>query len=419
MKNFDISISNIYKLLYGRVLTNIGDSIILISLTWYVATQYHNTFYLGLIGVIVGIIDILMIFIGPILDRYNTVKILYFSTFLQIIIVIGMTLLFYFNIVHLIGLFLLLSVSLVCSSVIYPAENVLIPKISKSKEEIMKHNSLFQVTYKGMDIVLDGMVGVILSVLMIQTLFTINIAIFVVAFFMFKLLKLKSTNVNQDDQKNKPNPTFFEDYIQDLKDGLHYVAHKTILKLLIPLSIVNFAISAVAVVYPKMAVAQGHDSINYGLMLFINGLGMIVGFLIGPTIIKRLNFSHLLFVNFVCLGLVWLVIFVISPNYFLVTLSLLFISNLFIGIINLTFINAFQILPPEHMLGRVATTNETLLSLLMPLGAFIGGILPNLFETINVNFILLSLMSIVIAIFYLLDKDMRQIKSLNHMEIES
>ncbi|MGJ5712279.1 MFS transporter [Staphylococcus auricularis] len=417
MKNSQIP--NIYKLLYGRVLTNIGDSIILISLTWYVASQYHDTFYLGLIGVIVGVIDILMIFIGPILDRYHTVKILYLSTFLQIIIVIGMTLLFYFNIVHLLGIYLLLSISLVCSSIIYPAENVLIPKISKSKEEIMRHNALFQVTYKGMDIVLDGLVGVILSVIMIQTLFTINIVIFVVAFFMFKLLKLKSSNDNHDDQKDKQNLNFFEDYIQDLKDGLRYVAHKTILKLLIPLSIVNFAISAVAVVYPKMAVAQGHDSIHYGLMLFINGLGMIVGFLIGPTIIKRLNFSYLLFVSFVSLGLVWLVIYLLSPNYFLVILTLLFISNICVGMINLTFINAFQILPPEHMLGRVSTTNETLLSLLMPIGAFIGGILPNLFATINVNFILLSVISLVIAVFYLLDKDMKKIKSLNHMEIDS
>ncbi|HCT0585824.1 TPA: hypothetical protein K8104_002367, partial [Staphylococcus pseudintermedius] len=66
----------VHKLLLGRVLTNIGDSIVLISLTWYVAVTYHNTLYLGIIGVIVGVIDVFMFFLGPILDRYNIKKIL-------------------------------------------------------------------------------------------------------------------------------------------------------------------------------------------------------------------------------------------------------------------------------------------------------------------------------------------------------
>lgn len=64
----------IYQLLIGRIATNIGDSIILISLTWYIATQYDNPVYLGIIGAIVGIIDMCMIFFGPILDRYHIKK---------------------------------------------------------------------------------------------------------------------------------------------------------------------------------------------------------------------------------------------------------------------------------------------------------------------------------------------------------
>ncbi|UXS44313.1 hypothetical protein [Staphylococcus delphini] len=79
-----------------------------------------------------------------------------------------------------------------------------------------------------------------------------------------------------------------------------------------------------------------------------------------------------------------------------------------IGIINLAFINAFQLLPPQNMLGRVATTNETLLSILIPFGAFTGGILPQIFDTININFMLVSIASLVISLFYVTDKEIKK-----------
>lgn len=65
------------------------------------------------------------------------------------------------------------------------------------------------------------------------------------------------------------------------------------------------------------------------------------------------------------------------------------------------------------MLGRVATTNETLLSILIPIGALVGGTLPNIFNSISINFILIAILSIAISLFYLLDKDIQRIKKLN------
>lgn len=65
---------NIYKLLAGRVFTNIGDSIILITLTWYIAKNYDSSIYLGVLTTIIGIVEVCIIFIGPIIDRYNIKK---------------------------------------------------------------------------------------------------------------------------------------------------------------------------------------------------------------------------------------------------------------------------------------------------------------------------------------------------------
>ncbi len=401
----------IYQLLIGRIATNIGDSIILISLTWYIATQYDNPIYLGIIGAIVGIIDVCMIFLGPILDRYHIKKILYLSTMIQIILVTLLALLFYSGHMSLITMYILLSLSLIFSSLIYPAESVLIPKISKDEDEIMKNNSLFQLTYKGLNIILDSFIGFLLSVILIQNLMSLNIFVFLIAFFMFKLLKVNIAH--QNGHSNDQYKTFIAEYMEDFKEGLRYVSNKKILKLLLPLSIINFSISAVTVIYPKLALAYGHDSKIYGVILFANGLGMMIGFLAAPKVIKQFKFNKLLFLSFLILSIVWFILYLFGTHSIIVCSILLFLSNFIIGLINLSFINAFQILPPKNMLGRVATTNETLLSILIPIGALVGGILPNIFNSISINFILIAILSMAISLFYLLDKDIQRIEKLN------
>ncbi|MDR9832406.1 MFS transporter [Staphylococcus coagulans] len=401
----------IYQLLIGRIATNIGDSIILISLTWYIATQYDNPVYLGIIGAIVGIIDVCMIFLGPILDRYHIKKILYLSTMIQIILVTLLALLFYSGHMSLITMYILLSLSLIFSFLIYPAESVLIPKISKDEDEIMKNNSLFQLTYKGLNIILDSFIGFLLSVILIQNLMSLNIFVFLIAFFMFKLLKVNIAH--QNGHSNDQYKTFIAEYMEDFKEGLRYVSNKKILKLLIPLSIINFSISAVTVIYPKLALAYGHDSKIYAVILFANGLGMMIGFLAAPKVIKQFKFNKLLFLSFLILSIVWFILYLFGTHSIIVCSILLFLSNFIIGIINLSFINAFQILPPKNMLGRVATTNETLLSILIPIGALVGGILPNIFNSISINFILIAILSMAISLFYLLDKDIQRIEKLN------
>ncbi len=401
----------IYQLLIGRIATNIGDSIILISLTWYIATQYDNPVYLGIIGAIVGIIDVCMIFLGPILDRYHIKKILYLSTMIQIILVTLLALLFYSGHMSLITMYILLSLSLIFSSLIYPAESVLIPKISKDEDEIMKNNSLFQLTYKGLNIILDSFIGFLLSVILIQNLMSLNIFVFLIAFFMFKLLKVNIAH--QNGHSNDQYKTFIAEYMEDFKEGLRYVSNKKILKLLLPLSIINFSISAVTVIYPKLALAYGHDSKIYAVILFANGLGMMIGFLAAPKVIKQFKFNKFLFLSFLILSIVWFILYLFGTHSIIVCSILLFLSNFIIGIINLSFINAFQILPPKNMLGRVATTNETLLSILIPIGALVGGILPNIFNSISINFILIAILSMAISLFYLLDKDIQRIEKLN------
>lgn len=55
---------NIYKLLVGRIFTNVGDSIILITLTWYIAKNYDSSIFLGVLTALIGVIEACIILWG-------------------------------------------------------------------------------------------------------------------------------------------------------------------------------------------------------------------------------------------------------------------------------------------------------------------------------------------------------------------
>lgn len=401
----------IYKLLAGRISTNIGDSVILIALTWYVAQNYKDNFYLGILGFIVGVVELLIIFVGPIIDRYSVKKILVISTICQIFIVTIITVLLYMESLHIVLLYILVCLSVFFSSIIYPTENTLIPILSDSNEMITKNNSLFQISYKGLDIVLNGIIGFLLSVFLISNLMSVNIIIFCIALYLFKILKLPP------NKKEKGDTSFISEYIKDFKIGIHFIRKPLVLKLLLPLTLINFVYTGVTVLFPKLALFYG-NSTTYGFILLINGLGIMLGFIISPYILKKMKFNKLLYRIFILISIFWILLFLTYEINLYITMAFLFISSVFIGILNLTFITAFQIIPPKELLGRVATINETIISLLIPIGTLLGSLLADLTKSIQYNFLMVGIISFIIAIYYFGDKEIRGITKLENLNIK-
>lgn len=315
--------------------------------------------------------------------------------------------------INILLIYILITLSVLFSSIIYPTESTLIPKLVNTKSEIAKSNSLFQITYKGLDIILDSFVSILLSYLLIQNFMLINITIFILALFMFKILKLPSSLKNSGMKKTS---NFSDIYIYDLKQGLKFVSKKTILKLLLPLAIINLVITMISVIYPKIALNFGVNSYYYGLILLSNGLGIIIGLFISPKIIQLFNFRNILYVSFTMIGSCWLIISFFLNYHFYVFLTLLLIVNIIVGVINLSFITAFQILPPKGLLGRVATTNETLLSCLIPIGSLIESMLPDIYGDFKMNFSFAFIICIGVSIFYFFDNDIKKIKKIENIK---
>lgn len=404
--------NEIFKLLFGRIFTNIGDSIVLISLTWYISDTYNDVIYLGYLGFIIGFIELFIIFIGPIIDRYSVNIVLVISTIIQIITISIITILIYQNFLNLTLLYVLIAISVMCSSIIYPAENTVIPVMINNAKEIAKVNSIFQISYKALDLILNSVIGFLLTVILLKNLMNIAIITFCIALYLFFILRIPKKQMDSESQRDE---NFIFTYFNDLKVGLNYVKKPVLLKLLLPLTLINFAYAGGIVIFPKLGELFG-GSIYYGIILLINGIGILIGYLIAPYIIEKISFNKVLPLIFFTMGICWLGLLLSYKEKLIYSIILLLLSSIVLGILNLIFITAFQVIPPKYLLGRVSTTNETLISLLVPFGSLFGSVLADSFSNIGNNFLLVGFVSLIISIFYCIDSDIQNIHRLENIK---
>ena len=55
-------------LLYGRIFTNIGDSILYMFVIWYLNKDFSSPMLLSMAFAVLAVVDALTVFIGPIID---------------------------------------------------------------------------------------------------------------------------------------------------------------------------------------------------------------------------------------------------------------------------------------------------------------------------------------------------------------
>ena len=164
-------------------------------------------------------------------------------------------------------------------------------------------------------------------------------------------------------------------YLNELKDGLHFIAHDSlILALLIMLMLMNFLDAYFGGVLQPVYVKEVYgDAFSLGLLLSANGAGAVVGGLIFAAIGHRLP-RHATFVTaFLFTGLRFWIYALYPPAWVLIVVTL--ITSLGAGPIN-PIIGAIQFeRVPANMRGRVFGAITAGVGFAMPLGVLLGGVL--------------------------------------------
>lgn len=371
---FSKKYSNIYKLLIGRIATNIADSLFYMAILWYFKENRNSQLMVSILFTISSGIDMISFSLGPLIDKISIKGLLKYSTFIQIVIsIIVVTILGIGQKSYIIDIILLLlfTISSILSAIIYPSEYKLLP-LFVTKKDLLRFNGLFQVTYKILDLILDGITTFIITFSSVSFTIIFSAVIFGIALLFYHSIQINilAKNILEDDSY------FTSSYFNDLLLGWKTLRkEKSILELILPLCVVNLFYGIFAVGLPFFAQTYIQTSaLGYGKLLIASSFGSIIGaFLVQKFDLGKKNMGQFIAICFLGAGIFRLFVpLSVSVGIWLVLINSV-ISPLWITMMNTNFEALVQTSFSSAILGRVETINDSLLSIMIPIGTLLGG----------------------------------------------
>ena len=396
-KNFSI-------LLFGRLITNFGDSIYSIATLTLIYTLTKSTFYSGITLFLISFTAILQIFVSPLISKFNVKRFLIISQLFQAIILLAITYLIYVNKLQITTLIIFIVCISFINQIVYPIQLALLPKIVK-QEDLVKANSLFSIAYQGSDALFNSIGGFIITVFGTIYAFIINSITFFInsAIFIFLSNDLsKNTNSIQ------------ENYFTKLSSGIKIWNTPLLKPLLIGIIIINFSTSSLLTLLPEYS----ETSYFYGILLSASGLGILIGaFLSNSQILKNIRLSVLYTTFTLGISLSWGALSILNNNSItnkIINFSLFLFGWILIGILNTYSQTMIQCIISKDKLDVAMSTMIGLSIAFSPLGALLAGVL-SIKHSIKTIIIITSLLIFSIFLFWLFNKNIRNLPSFSKL----
>ena len=396
-KNFSI-------LLFGRLITNFGDSIYSIATLTLIYILTKSTFYSGITLFLISFTTILQIFVSPLISKFNVKRFLIISQLFQAIILLVITYLIYVNKLQITTLIVFIVCISFINQIVYPIQLTLLPKIVK-QEDLVKANSLFSIAYQGSDALFNSIGGFIITVFGTIYAFIINsITFFINSFIFISLSNNLSKNTN----------TIQENYFSKLSSGIKIWNTPLLKPLLIGIIIINFSTSSLLTLLPEYS----ETSYFYGILLSASGLGILIGaFLSNSQILKNIRLSVLYTTFTLGIALSWGALSIVNNNSItnkIYNFLLFLFGWILIGILNTYSQTMIQCIISKDKLDVAMSTMIGLSIAFSPLGALLAGVL-SIKYSIKTIIIITSLLIFSIFLFWLFNKNIRNLPSFSKL----
>jgi len=398
-KNFSI-------LLFGRLITNFGDSIYSIATLTLIYILTKSTFYSGITLFLISFTTILQIFVSPLISKFNVKRFLIISQLFQAIILLVITYLIYVNKLQITTLIIFIVCISFINQIVYPVQLALLPKIVK-QEDLVKANSLFSIAYQGSDALFNSIGGFIITVFGTIYAFIINSITFFINSFIFIFL---SNNLSKNENTN----TIQENYFSKLSSGIKIWNTPLLKPLLIGIIIINFSTSSLLTLLPEYS----ETSYFYGILLSASGLGILIGaFLSNSQTLKNIRLSTLYTIFTLGIALSWSALSILNNNSItnkIINFLLFLFGWILIGILNTYSQTMIQCIISKDKLDVAMSTMIGLSIALSPLGALLAGVL-SIKYSIKTIIIITSLLILSIFLFWLFNKNIRSLPSFSKL----
>ncbi|MDD2960981.1 MAG: MFS transporter [Muribaculaceae bacterium] len=338
-----------YTLLWwGQFVSQVGNRLYLMALSWYFVATINNAEGLFLLFVISSLPSLLFgAFVGPLIEKWNKKRIIIFCDIISGILTGILAFMVYNNvanepIIYLIC-FLLNSVNMLFS----PAVNSIIPVIipathlQKGMSYIKMITFLGQILGAAIGGMLVGLIGVYLTILL-------NSVSFILSAFSEVFINFEEV------VKSKR-----EKYLTSMKEGWKYVYSNKLVKRVTIISVAcNLFLPVIFIFIPIIIKTElGLDSIHYGFADAMIPIGSVVIALLLANI--RLSIKPLMSLSIGIAGIsLCYCAFSFLPSYYIILLAL-FLYGCFTNFINISVITYFVGTVDSNYRGRFFSILES------------------------------------------------------------
>jgi MFS family permease len=409
MKELLFKNRNFASLFFGRLVTNMGDSIYYVAAMWLVYELGGTAFHTGLAGFLTLLPGTLQFLIGPLVDRWQIKKVLVRTQILQGMLVLLIPAAHYAGILSVSFILIIMPIISALNQFAYPGQAALLPRIVR-KDQLVKSNSLFSFAFQGVDLAFNALAGILLTVVGAITLYIVDSVTFIAASILFGLIKLAEKEAAGEKKKMKEAS---QQYKNDLAEGFSIVFKSHLAKFLLGSIVANFAIGSIYAVLPAFADGRGGSEL-YGLYLAAISGGALIGAL-SASLFGRWPIGILTILLFSMGGIMWMISGIVTSN----SLSILLfgLSWIPIGATNVIFGAAIQSMVPSQLLGRIFSVTASMGAVAMPLGSLLGGYFADVFGPGSVYFASAGGI-LFISFVWVLNKTLRSLPSSSNLKPE-
>ena len=429
------------RLFAGRVITNIGDSFYLIAAMWLVYSLTGDPVYTGIAGFMIMVPQVFQFLAGPLVDRWSVRRTLVGTQLLQGIVVLLIPIAHVFGFLTVGLVLVVMPVLSALNQLVYPAQITALPRIL-DKEELVAANSAFAVASEGLDMVTNGISGVLIGLFGAVALFTLDAVTFGIAAIVFATVSIPPANTPTNDDHPEDTSTLAGDegqvedagdslvmdgddthtetegvgsYLTRMREGVAVIRGTFLVPLLAGAVVANFSVGMMLAATPayadSLAIPSALSRIGapgaYGILMGSIAAGGFVG-AITTNLVANRRLGRSAIVGYTLAGILWSG--ALLANWLPLTALLFALANIPIGALSIQIAAIVQSAPPAEMVGRVSSIKGSASTSMVPLGSLAGGVVAGRFNP-QAAMAALGFATFLLALYFLVNPDLRELPS--------
>ncbi len=384
------------RLWTSSIVSNLADGLLRTVVPIYAITLTESPILISLISAMTLLPWLFFaVIIGTLADRVDRKKLLIYSNLLRTAVVAAIAIAISTGAMTIYLLLALIFIAGACEVSIDTTAQSMIPELL-DKDQLERGNSRLYIAETVISQFIGSPLSGFLYAIAVVAPFYSASAGYVVALALLILMPYQSLNRTVREAKASSPEDARARFIDELKFGIRYLfTHQRLRQLVIITTILGFlfsASSATAVLF--MVKELGMDPRYFGVFLAIQGVGGVAGGLLANRLSTRLTRGKTLAATMILATALILVMGLVSNIYLFTLVGT--IAGFASTIWNILLMSTYQVLIPNHLYGRIHGARRTIVWGLMPIGAFLGGVIAT--GGLRLPFIICGAIGIFVAI---------------------